>query len=128
MSLYEATKSLVNLISEDIEDYPDSSAYRQMMDRVKCVQDELGKVAENMRRFDSRVELAQLRDYKANESWEDAILYDGDSEDVEIESDGWTTDGKHYSRTYYLSIDGKESTRHTYSITFENNSDIIIEE
>jgi len=46
MSLYNATKALVNVISEDESDYPDSSAYRQVMDRLQDVLVELSKADE----------------------------------------------------------------------------------
>ena len=36
-NLLEACKSLINMLSEDINDYPDSGAYRQVMDGISRV-------------------------------------------------------------------------------------------
>ena len=36
-NLLEACKRLINMLSEDINDYPDSGAYRQVMDGISRV-------------------------------------------------------------------------------------------
>jgi len=38
MSLRKASKALINCLSEDPDDYPDMSAYRMVMDKVKEVE------------------------------------------------------------------------------------------
>ena len=39
-------RSLCLILSEDTDDYPDSSAYRQVMDRVKGLEDAIAKARE----------------------------------------------------------------------------------
>ena len=39
--MYDEVKALVSVISEDEKDYPDSSSYRMVMDKLAPVKDEL---------------------------------------------------------------------------------------
>jgi len=124
--MYDEVKHLVNIISEEVDDYPDMSAYRQTMEALKPVKDELAVIEENRSASEARKELEQARELKANEEWENALLFDADGYHTHIESDGWSRDGNHMSRTYYVSVNGKESTRHSFDIEFEEGSDLII--
>ena len=125
-SLYTATRSLCLVISEDRDDYPDDSAYRQMMDRLKIVQDELAVIEECNRVSEARKELITKQYKKADEAWMDFDLGYDDEDDVHIESNGWSSDGNHYSRTYYVSVNGDESTAHCFSVEFEDGTTNVL--
>lgn len=123
--MYDEVKHLVSRISEEVDDYPDMGAYRQMMEALKPVKDELAVIEENRSASDARKDLMERRDKKADEEWENADLGFNCEEDVHIESDGWSRDGTYYSRKYYVSLKGAESYAYSFSLEFEEGSDTV---
>jgi hypothetical protein len=125
--MYDEVKALVGVISEDENDYPCLGAYRMVMDKLAPVKDELAVIEESRKVQLGKQELDKRRSAKADDAWEDAdlLIPSEDHDDVHIESDGWAIDGKHYSRVYYVSINGAESTKHTFSVTFVEDSDVM---
>lgn len=72
--------------------------------------------------------LENLRDKVIFEEWTNARLYSplNKDDDVHIESDGWAIDGNHYSRTFYVSVNGAESIRRTFDIEFHVGTDEVL--
>lgn len=131
MELEHKAQALINVLSDDIDDYPDARIYRMVKDREKDLQKEINKSAKMRRKIakkaDEAKDLLQKREAKAEENWENAdlIFPYGDEDDIHFEADGWETDGKHYSRVYYVSVNGEESEKHSYSIEFKDGTDEI---
>jgi len=124
--MYDEVKALVGVISENENDYTDSSAYRMVMDKLSPVKDKLAVMDKNRSELEAYNELMEKRYKKADETWMDYDLgYDAE-DDVHIETNGWAVDGNHYTRTYFISVNGDESTAHCFSIEFEEGNDTVI--
>lgn len=124
--MYDEVKALVGVISENENDYTDSSAYRMVMDKLSPVKDKLAVMEKNRSELEAYNELMEKRYKKADETWMDYDLgYDAE-DDVHIETNGWAVDGNHYTRTYFISVNGDESTAHCFSIEFEEGNDTVI--
>jgi len=126
--MYNEVRALVNCISEDTDDYPDQSSYRMVMRNLASVKIKLEEVEQSRAKDKAHKELQDSREKIANEEWEKADLTSHiESDDIHIESDGWESDGTLFSRRYYVSVDGKESTMHHLLIVFVIGSDKVLE-
>jgi len=124
--MYDEVKALVNCISEDTDDYPDQACYRMVMNRLGHVKTKLFQIEESRAKAKAHKALQKRRELKAEEEWQNADLGYDDEEDVQIESDGWNIDVTHFSRVYYVSINGEQSVKYNFSIEFaEGIIDII---
>lgn len=124
--MYDEVKALVGAISEDENDYVDASAFRMIMDALSPVKNKLAVEEASRIIMDARLELMKMRELKAEATWQEVDLGYDNEDDVHVESDGWAVDGNHYTRTYYISVNGDESTAHCFSIEFEEGNDTVI--
>jgi len=124
--MYNEARALVNAISEEPDDYPDQSYYRMIMDKMADVKVELAKVEKTEAEAQARKELDERRRQIIEQEWEKADLTSHiESDDIHIESDGWESEQNYFSRRYYISVDGKESTMHNFMVAFIDDSDEI---
>jgi hypothetical protein len=121
--MYDEVKALVDVISEDTDDYPNYDYYKMVMNKLGHVKNKLFQIEESRAKNEARKKLQARREKVANEEWEKADLTSHiESDDVHIESDGWESDGTYFSRRYYISVDGNESTMHHLLVTFMDES------